>query len=422
MSTVKQFNNRRKELVQQVTILSQDIEKLNESDLESTCKKTVLDAPNHIRKLIEQTGQADRIRELCALLWSFYFEHKAWDQWQHLFQDLFHINVSSDGQLQFISLPGFHPADKNGDVALASTIVSSPADFFYIDTADVFNFGWPKFAKASEDPSIRLAFIPSGPGNPEPFYIATYEITNAQYKRFLVKTGAKASQMKKWSHFLNQDNQTLVQWTPFDGEPQCDIRLDDSGSVLVIAHGKENTPVTWVTYFGAQSYATWLGVQLPTASQHEYACRAGTNSLYPWGDNLSPISDFAHVRAVAWQHAASEYNSQIDKPLEIAHAPVGAVTDFQDENKTLDTGKFIHNKAVYNSVWPVSNANKPNSWGLYDMIGNVWEWCKNDNNEDQAIICGGSCLSPPKYVYPDSKYQFQGKACDVGFRVIVPTK
>lgn len=422
LSTVKKFNDRRKEIVQQVTILSQNIKKLNESDLESTCKKTVLDAPNYMRKLIEQTNQADRIGELCDLLWSFYFEHKTWDQWQHSFRDLFHINVSSDGQLQFISLNGFHPVDKNGDVALVSTIVSSPADFFYIDTDDAFDFGWPKFAKAGRDPSIKLAFIPSGTGNPEPFYTATYEITNAQYKRFLVETGAKASQMKNWSHFLSQDNKTLVQWTPFDGEPQCNIRLDDSGSGFVIAQEKENTPVTWVTYFGAQSYTTWLGAQLPTASQHEYACRAGTNSLYPWGDNLSPISDFAHVRAVAWQHAASEYNSQIDRPLEMAHAPVGAVTDYQDEKKTLDTGEFIHNKAVYNSVWPISNANKPNSWGLYDMIGNVWEWCKNNDNEDQSVICGGSCLSPPKYVYPDSKYQFQGKACDVGFRVIVPTK
>ena len=252
--------------------------------------------------------------------------------------------------------------------------------------------------------------------------MATHEITNAQYKQFLVETGAKASQMKNWSHFLSQDNQTLVQWTPFDGEPRCDIRLDDSGSVLMIADGKKSNPMTWVTYQGAQSYAVWLGAQLPTASQHEYACRAGTNSPYPWGANLSQISDFAHVRAAAWQHAASEYNSLIDNPLEIAHAPVGAVTDYKDENKTLDTGKFIHDKAVYNSVWPISNANKPNRWGLYDMIGNVWEWCKNDDNGQQTVICGGSCLSPPEYVYPDSKYQFQGKACDVGFRVIVPVK
>ncbi len=422
LGTVKEFNIRRKELVQQFVTLGEDIKKYNESDLESACKKTVLDVPNYIKKLIEQTGQVGKIDELCALLWSFYSEHKDWGQWQYSFQDLFHITISSDDQLQFTSLHGFQPADNNGNVVVTSMVVSNPANFFYIDTGEVINFGWPKYAKADGDPNVKLTFVPSGTGNPEPFYMATYEITNAQYKRFLVETGAKASQMKKWSHFLNQDNQTLVQWTPFDGEPQCDIRLDDSGSVLVIAHGKENTPMTWVTYQGAQSYATWLGAQLPTASQHEYACRAGTNSLYPWGDNLSPISNFAHVRAVAWQHAASEYNSQIDNPLEIAHAPVGAVTDYQDENKTLDTGKFIHNKAVYNSAWPISNANKPNSWGLYDMIGNVWEWCKNDDNEDQTVICGGSCLSPPEYVYPDSKYQFQGKACDVGFRVIVPPK
>jgi serine/threonine protein kinase/formylglycine-generating enzyme required for sulfatase activity len=422
LSTVKEFNICRKELVQQFAILSEALKKYNESDLESACKKTVLDAPNHIRQLIEKTSNGDKIGELCTSLWSFYFEHKDWDQWQHSFQELFHITISSDDQLQFTSLHGFQPTDKNGNVVVTSMVVSNPTDFFHIDIGKVINFGWPKYAKADVDPSVKLKFVPSGTGSPEPFYMATYEITNAQYKRFLIKTAAKPSKMKNWSHFLNQDNQTLLQWTPFDGEPQCNIRLDDNGTILEIAKGKEDSPVTWVTYSGAQSYAKWFDGRLPTPSQHEYACRAGTTSLYPWGDNLSPISNFAHVRSVAWQYAASEYNSQIDNPVEIARAPVGAVTDFQDENKTLDTSKLVHNKAVYNSVWPISNAHKPNNWGLYDMIGNVWEWCKNDDDEGRPVICGGSCLSPPEYTYPDSKYKFKGRACDVGFRVVIPVQ
>ena len=422
-SAVKELNIRRKELVRKFVTIAEDIKKYNESDLESACKKTVLDAPNYIRQLVEKTSDRDKIGELSTLLWSFYFEHKDWDQWQHSFQELFHINVSSDDQLQFTSLPGLEPVDKNGDVALTSNIVLNPANFFNIDTNKVINFGWPKYAGSSKDPTVRLVFVPSEDGNPELFYMAICEITNAQYKRFLVKTSAIPSPMKNWSYFKDQNNQTLVKWTTFDSEPQCDIKWDESGGVFVIADGKENTPVTWVTYQGAQSYATWLGAQLPTASQHEYACRAGTNSLYPWGDSLSPISNFAHVRSVAWQLAASEYNFQKDKVLEESHEPVGAVADFQDENKTLDTSKIVHDKPAYNSVWPISNANKPNNWGLYDMIGNVWEWCKNDDNEDQSVICGGSCLSPPKYAYPDSKYQFKGiKACDVGFRIIVPAK
>jgi formylglycine-generating enzyme required for sulfatase activity len=135
------------------------------------------------------------------------------------------------------------------------------------------------------------------------------------------------------------------------------------------------------------------------------------------------MSDYAHVRSVAWQYAANEYNSKINNPLEIAKPPVGAIQDFRaDEDKTLDTTKVVHKTDAYSSAWPISNANKPSVWGLYDMIGNVWEWCKDDGNNMQPVICGGSCLSPPEYASPDSKYEFKGRASDVGFRVIVPAK
>jgi hypothetical protein len=56
------------------------------------------------------------------------------------------------------------------------------------------------------------------------------------------------------------------------------------------------------------------------------------------------------------------------------------------------------------------------------IIRDVWEWCKDDGNNMQPVICGGSCLSPPEYASPDSKYEFKGRASDVGFRVIVPAK
>ena len=182
-------------------------------------------------------------------------------------------------------------------------------------------------------------------------------------------------------------------------------------------------PVTWVTYHGAQSYARWLAAQLPTFAQHEYASRAGANDRYPWGNDISQISDYAHVRAAGWQYAANEYNSKINNPLEVAYPPIGAIKDFQDnEDKTLDTNKVIHKENTYNSVWPIANAKKPNPWGLYDMLGNVWEWCQNDRDGTEPIICGGSCLSPPEYISPNSKYEFQDRACDVGFRIIMPVR
>jgi formylglycine-generating enzyme required for sulfatase activity len=171
-----------------------------------------------------------------------------------------------------------------------------------------------------------------GPQHPvtlKPFWMGKYEVTWDEYDLWWKEMpGDKKEQMDAEAKKLDQKKiDALSRPTP----PYSDETFE---------HGREGHPVLGVTQHAAMEYCRWLSektgkaYRLPTEAEWEWACRAGTTTAYSFGDDPKQLGDYA------------------------------CFADNSDD-KTFKVG-----------------SKKPNPWGLYDMHGNVSEWCLDHYKKD----------------------------------------
>jgi sulfatase modifying factor 1 len=122
--------------------------------------------------------------------------------------------------------------------------------------------------------------------------------------------------------------------------------------------GREDHPVVHIAYEDAEAYANWIGKELPTESEWEFAARGGLHgATYAWGEELYPGGEYM---ANTWQG------------------------EFPYQNLALDG---------YERTSPIGEF-PPNGYGLFDMIGNVWEWTTDWYSESHEVV--QSCCSGAK--------------------------
>ncbi len=167
------------------------------------------------------------------------------------------------------------------------------------------------------------------------FSIGRYEITNAEYRTFL-----EASR-------YTPDPGCLVWRDGFVDVPEAGWAQPEPGLAPA-----SNEPVVCVSWNDANAYARWLSAltgrryRLPTEAEWEYVASSGQPGTYPWGDDSARACEFANVLDATGQSAG-----QFDWPA-----------------AECDDG--------YARVAPVGRF-QANRFGLFDVIGNVWEWTED---------------------------------------------
>ncbi|WP_188454921.1 formylglycine-generating enzyme family protein [Virgibacillus oceani] len=219
--------------------------------------------------------------------------------------------------------------------------IASKENMVYLDGGE-FVMGTDEadgFPSDGEGPARKVAV--------SPFFIDKYAVTNEQFAKFITDTGyVTEAEQFGWSFVfysfltdkVRKANPQTAQQTPWWVAVKGAIWKYPEGPGSAIDDRMDH-PVVHISWNDAKAYCEWSGKRLPTEAEWEYAARGGLDEkIFPWGNEL--IVDGKHQCNI-WQG------------------------EFPTKNTKRDG---------YFGTCPADHYEQ-NGYGLYNMAGNVWEWC-----------------------------------------------
>ena len=234
----------------------------------------------------------------------------------------------------------------------------------------------------------------------EAFYMGAYPVTKGQFAAFVKDDGYQTDPEKDGKGGYAFDTAT-AQW---EQKPECTWRHPGFSQ-------EDDHPVIEVTWNDATAFCAWLSkkeskpYELPTEAEWEYACRAGTKTRFWCGDTLASLKGNENIADASLREKCPRANWTV---------------------AWLDGYAFTSPVGTF----------KPNPWGLYDMSGNVDQWCadgygpyqygyikdpKSKASENSRVLRCGSWNFHPSDCRPAFRRGSDpaGRNVDIGFRVVL---
>ena len=225
--------------------------------------------------------------------------------------------------------------------------------------------------------------------------IGRYEVTRAQFARFVRETG-------------HETKRGCFVWNGVRYEQDASRDWRNPGFTQT-----EDDPVVCVNWNDAKAYTEWLSrksqqaYRLPTEAEWEYAARAGSRALRPWGDDARVACRYANAADVSTMRNVPGTTKWLFHDCDDRHAYTAPAGSYQ-----------------------------ANAFGLYDMLGNAWEWTEGCQDEEDAgvpsgdrdctdgaccrrVLRGGGWVDSPLFVRYDFRFLIRPGDSDfyIGFRV-----